>query len=73
VVLSGKSPDRTRWNENLAPNAAHGETPRCDEVIDRTNAEAERFNGIAARIEQLFYTWVHVNSHWLAGTGNARE
>jgi hypothetical protein len=62
VVLSGKAPDGTGRNENLAPDSARGETPGRDEVIDRANAEAECFSGIATGIEQLLYAVVHVTS-----------
>jgi len=51
VILSGKPPDGTRRNQNLATDSASGQTPSRDEVIDRTNAEAESFSGVAAGIQ----------------------
>jgi hypothetical protein len=62
MVLSGEPSNGTRRNENLAPDSTRGQTPGRDEVIDRTNAEAECFSGVAAGIEQLLYAVVHMTS-----------
>src|SRR5271170_8087440 len=55
MVLSSKATDSASRDQNLASNAATRKPPRGNQVIDRTNAQTERFGGIPSRIQQLLY------------------
>jgi hypothetical protein len=66
VVFPGESPDSTYRNKNLASYASSGKTTGRDEVIDRTNAQAECFGSVTPGIEQLFYRSIHAQSPLLS-------
>jgi hypothetical protein len=62
VVFPSEAPDSTCWNKNFAADPPRGEPSGCDEVINRSNAQAECFGGVTPRIEQFFYGAIHAQS-----------
>ena len=66
MIFPGEASERPCGNQKLPSDATRGEASRRDEVIHRTNAEAQSLCRITAGIEQFFYRMRHATSHGLS-------